>query len=118
MRRFNKDELIELKDFRERVIYLFHKTWCQSRRKFCETHDLGKTTFYEIWNGGKDDYTDYIIKEYARAFNVSFDFMKYGGNDAGYYFERYDGNSRVCEEGPSYSVDGKKQKRMMSPLLS
>ena len=111
MKRFDANELIELKDFRERVIYLFNKTWSQSRRKFCETYNLAKTVFYEIWNGERKEYTDYIIEKYARVFNVSFEFMKYGGDDVGYYYGSFDGISRVSEDGPYYAGVRKKQRR-------
>ncbi len=113
MKRFDENELIELKDFRERVIYLFHKTWSQSRRKFCETYNVGKTVFYEIWKGERDEYTDYIIEKYARVFNVSFEFMKYGGSDAGFYYGSFDGISQVREDGPYYAEPLKKRRRKM-----
>lgn len=118
MKRFDENELIELKDFRERVIYLFQKTHCGSRRKFCQTHNLAKTVFYEIWNGVRTGYTDYIIEKYAKAFNVSFEFMKYGGSDAGYYYGSFEDTdrrdvSRVSEEGAYYPETRKRQRRKM-----
>ena len=110
MKRFKREELIKLKSFRERVIYLFGKTWKESRRKFCDASEIGKTTFYKIWNGEKKEVSDFVIDKYARAFDVSFDFLKYGGDDAGHYYEVFERHSRVCENEPMYAASSSRKK--------
>ena len=104
MEKFDKNELLDLKSFRERVLYLFEKTWKGTRRKFCDECKVGRTTFYHMWKGKKENYSDYLIDKYARVFNVSFDFMKYGGDEPGYYFSSYERLSRVCEKEPVYGT--------------
>ena len=104
MHRFKREELIKLKSFRERVKYLFEKTWKESRRKFCDVCGIGRTTFYKIWNGEKKSVSDFVIDKYARVFDVSFDFLKYGGDDAGHYYEVFERYSRVCEDEPRYDA--------------
>ena len=114
MQRFDSDELRELNDFRERVLYLYEKTWRDSRRKFCDTCNVGRTTFYRIWKGEKTEFSDFLIDKYARVFNVSFEFMKYGGDDAGYYYDK-NAVSRVCEGGPVYGrISTKKKKKTLA----
>ena len=110
MERFNKDDLINLKSFRERVLYLYDKTWKGTRRKFCDECRVGRTTFYDIWKGKKEEYSDYVIDKYACVFNVSFDFMKYGGDEPGYYYSSYERLSRVCEKEPAYASHRRRKK--------
>ena len=110
MDRFNKKELVKLKDFRERVIYLFENTWRDSRRKFCDECHVGRTTFYGIWKGVKKEYSDYIINKYAKIFDVSFEFMKYGGDDAGHYYDIFENRGRVREKEPVYGAASPRKK--------
>ncbi len=111
MERFSKDDLLNLNSFRERVLYLYNKTWRGTRRKFCDECRVGRTTFYELWKGEKEEYSDYVIDKYARVFNVSFDFMKYGGDEPGYYTNSYERLSMVCEKGPLYGAHRKRGKK-------
>ncbi len=82
---FDKKELESLVSFSDRVIYLYDRKWCGSKRSFCRRFNISKTTFYEVYNGKLRSFSDYVIEKFARAFGVSFEFMKMGGGFPGYY---------------------------------
>ncbi len=80
-----RERIKELSSFPERVIYLLNIKWKGTKRGFCQRYRIGKTTFYRVYNNKNEYYSDYVIEIFARAFSVSFDFLKYGGTTLGYY---------------------------------
>ncbi len=95
-------KLSDLSDFPERVEYLLEERWGGTKRGFCNRYNISKTTLYLILKKQRTDFSDYVIDRFARAFDVDFNFLKFGGDDEGYYKPQNHGIPALKEGGSAY----------------